>query len=458
MKNYFRGWTTVYGFTLRQSITKTSKFVTALVSILIIGAIILITIIAAKPEDEEYMESEQNYIEQGYDVDFSGRSPIQNVLVMDLSGLQETDFITLDPGFYGEYFNNVRYTSVEEQTRSQVIEAASKNSNTTIAVIITYENGEYVMESIIPHNSIIVKEDAEILMNQMVSTFSNNKIIQTNLNQEQLRATYTPVFTSYSEFGENTNMAAMLLKIFAPMLFSFILYFMLLFYGQNVSKSVSTEKTSKIMETLLTSIHPYAMITGKVLAVTTLGILQFVTWILSGVIGLYTGNAIANSMYPSHENSVIMLINFIKDNIGETGLTLPAFILAILVFGVGFLFYCVLAALAGSMVSKPEDVASTQGLYQFPIIISWLISYFAPLGGNNGLTTILRYIPFTTPFSVPAELITGGIGLGEGVVSLLVLVVFSFVIIILSSKIYKGLVLYTGNKVNMKTLGNILKG
>ena len=241
------------------------------------------------------------------------------------------------------------------------------------------------------------------------------------------------------------------------MLFGLMLYFMLLLYGQTISKSVSTEKTSRLIETLLTSVHPYALITGKILAVASMAILQFMIWVLSIFAGLYGGNAIARIFYPDYQNSVIMVINFLKDNIGETAMTLPAVILAIIFFCVGFLFYCVLAGLAGCMVSKPEDVASTQSIFQFPVIISWLVCYIASAAGNNAILSVARYIPFTAPFCVPVDLITGTIGLVQGIISLVLLMIFTLLTIVLSSRIYKGLVLYTGEKVNLQLLRNVLK-
>ncbi|TAH72872.1 MAG: ABC transporter permease [Anaerolineaceae bacterium] len=382
---------------------------------------------------------------------------MNKVVILDNSGLPPTDYKAMNPDLFSGYYNHIEFVTTDEQTRDNLLDFASKDSDRTIAVIITGKDGAFEIEAIIPHNSIVAPMDVDQLLVKMTSSFEANKIMQANLSDKVLTAVFTPANTSYSEFGESASTAAMVIKMVAPMVFSFMMYFMLLFYGQLVSKSVSTEKTSKLMETLLTSIHPYAMITGKVLAVTALAILQFVTWILAAVIGLYGGNAIAHQMYPGYENSVITFINFIKDNIGDTGMTLPAVLLAVLIFGIGFMFYCVLAALAGCMVSKPEDVASTQGLFQFPIIISWLISYFAPLMGNYRLLSVTRYIPFTAPFCVPSDLITGAIGLGEGLLSLLVLTVFSLLIIILSSKIYKGLVLYTGQKADMKLLINVLK-
>jgi ABC-type Na+ efflux pump permease subunit len=232
---------------------------------------------------------------------------------------------------------------------------------------------------------------------------------------------------------------------------------MLLLYGQNISKSVSTEKTSKLMEMLLTSVHPYALITGKVLAITSMALGQFVLWIIAAFAGLYGGNAVAHGIYPDYQNSAITIINFLKNNIGETALSLSAIVLAIIFFCMSFLFYSVIAAVAGCMVSKPEDVASTQAVFQFPVIISWLVSYFTPLAGKVGMQKVLRYIPFTSPFSVPVDMITGNIGLIEGIISLILLLVFSLFLIMLAGRIYKGLVLYNGQKLSFKVIRNIIK-
>lgn len=453
MKNYFRGWTIVFGFTFRQSISKAFKLVSTLVAILIIGAIILINIIAAKPEQKVYEETD-NIIEHEH---LTGISTIDKVVILDESGLPATDYKESHLYPNGEYFKNIEYITIEGLDILELLDYTSQLSNRSMAVFISVINGVFNLEGLIPHNSLITEQEARLLTNHMMNLFTNTKMEQIDLNDEQLAVISTPVITSYSKLGESTNELASLIKMIATMIFSFMMYIMLLLYGQTVSKSVSTEKTSKLMETLLTSLHPYAMITGKVLAVTSMAILQFLIWIGAGFIGLYGGNSIAHKIYPGYENSIITFINFIKDNIGQTGMTLPAFILGVLIFGIGFLFYCNLASLAGCMVSKPEDVASTQGLFQIPIIISWIICYFAPLTGKTKILSLARYIPFTSPFCLPADLITGTIGLGEGILSLLVLTVSSFLIIILSSKIYKGLVLYNGQKANMKVLINILR-
>ncbi len=442
MKHNFKGWNNVFNFTFRQA-TKGMGFkvVTTLMSLVIIGAFILINILIAKPDKEDIIVT----------------SPIISVFVLDNSGLAPTDYKAFNPTLSEEAFAHITFHTVTDQTKETVIQTAANDSPLSIAVIITATSEGFELEAVLPSSSNISKDQASDVLSQMQTAFEASKLMQSGLTEEQLNSVLKPVVTMYSDIGENTNEIVHAIKLIAPMLFGLILYMMLILYSQTISKSVSTEKTSKLMETLLTSVHPYALITGKVLAITSMAILQFVTWIIAGVIGLYSGDAIAHIFYPKYENSVITIINFLKDNIGETAMSLPAVLLAILVFCIGFLFYCVIAGLAGSMVGKPEDVASTQGIFTLPIVISWLVCYLAPIAENEVLMSVSRFIPFTIPFCIPVELITGTVGLLQGAVSLIILSLFSLFVIILSARIYKGIILYNGQTISLKMIGNVLK-
>lgn len=440
MNNKFKGWRTVFGFTFRQA-TKGAgyKAVTGLVAIAIILIFILINILVAKPDND------------------IKPSNIKSVFVLDNSGLEAINLKELNPQLSEARYKDIDFIYVKGKTREETINLAAEYGSHSIAVIISARNAGYDIETVVPNNSELSDDDASELLPLIQTAFESGKLMQSGLSAEQLSILLKPVIPSYEEIGESKNFVVDIIKMIAPMLFGLIMYMMLLLYGQSISKSISTEKTSKLMETLLTSIHPYGLITGKVLAMTSMAVLQFLIWIVATVIGLYGGNAVASAIYPEYENTVITIINFLKDNIGESAMTLPAVILAIIIFCVGFLFYCVLAGLAGSMVSKPEEAANTQGLFVFPIVISWLFCYITPLTGNEGILRTLRLIPFTIPFSVPVDLITGVIGIGQGLLSLAILLAFSLLVIILSARLYKGLVLYTGQKLSLKILGNIIR-
>lgn len=438
----FRGWKSVYSFTFRQA-TKGAGFkvVTALIAILIIAGFILMNILVAKPEKEDEINP----------------SKITSVYVQDQSGIASADYESLMKQFSPIIFGNTRFILMETGELTEAIKSATNDSVNSIVVSITKKEAGYQIEAIIPEGSMIEESETTVLLETMKQCFETNKLVQAGLSVTQLTTALKPMNTMITEVGEDNNPATFIIKMIAPMIFGLVLYFMLILHGQTISKEVSTEKTSKLMETLLTSVHPYAMITGKVLAISSIAILQFLTWVISIFVGLYGGTAVAHAIYPEYENTAITIINFLKDNIGESAFSLPAVILAVLVFCVGFLFYCVLAGLAGCMVTRPEDAASTQGVFVFPIVISWLVCYFASAAGNEGVLRIARFIPFTTPFSVPVDLITGTIGIGQGIVAFLLLLIFSLLVIMLAARIYRGLVLYNGQKLSLKTMFQVLK-
>ena len=162
-------------------------------------------------------------------------------------------------------------------------------------------------------------------------------------------------------------------------------------------------------------------------------------------------------MYPGTESGLSVAIEFMRTNIGESAFSPVAVVVAIITFCCGVLFYCVLSGMAGSMVNRPEEAANTQSIFTLPIVISWVVCYFGTLMEKESLLVVARNIPFTIPFCVPVDLLTGAIGIGQGIVSMGILLVFSLLVIMLSGRIYKGLVLYTGEKITLKSLAGILK-
>ena len=217
------------------------------------------------------------------------------------------------------------------------------------------------------------------------------------------------------------------------------------------------EKTSKLVETLLTSLHPYALLTGKVFAVVVVALQQFFIWVVALLVGLFAGGKVAEMVYPGSETGLSVIIDFLRSNIGESAFSPTAVVLAVVTFCGGFLFYCVLSGMAGSMVSRPEDAASAQSIFTLPVVISWAVCYFGTILENESLMVAVRNIPFTIPFCVPVELLTGAIGIGQGLISALILIAFSVLVIMLSGRIYKGLILYNGQKITLKNIAGILR-
>lgn len=449
------GWKKVYSFTFSQAIKRGGfKVVTSLVAFLIIAVCIIGNIVAARNADKE--SHEENIT---IDMEGSGElnSVIDSVYILDESGLEATDYSNFLQLTNQVLYSKTAFEHFNDIEVADLVKIASTNSQSTLVVHIKVTDNGYEMEGILPVNTIIREAQAKELVYSMQAGFENNKLMLTGLSQEQLDVALTTTITNYHKVGEETNFVIVLIKNFAPAFFGLIIYLMVILYGQTISQEVSTEKTTKLMETLLTNIHPYALIAGKVLAIASMAIMQMLIWIVSIVVGFISGDAIAHMMYPNYQNTIMTIIDFLRENIGESALTLPSVILAFVIVCLGFLFYSVLAGLAGSLVSKPEDVASAQAVFQFPVIIGFFMGYFGLLLEKASLISVSRFIPISAPFIVPAEVLTGSISLGFGILSAVILFVFSVIVIYLSARIYKGMVLYTGQKISLKKIIGVLR-
>jgi len=279
--------------------------------------------------------------------------------------------------------------------------------------------------------------DAAYEVAESVSNALKTYIIkQTGISEEYIYAINREYMMQVTEAGEETNLAAFLIKMFAPMLVCLVLYMMVLLNGQSITKAIVAEKTSKLMETLLTSTSPYAVIAGKVTAIATIAIGQMILWVAGAVGGYMTGDIIAEKITPGYANPINEVLEVIREG-AATAFTPQAVIIAVVFAIVGFFMYCILAAFAASFVSKAEDLSNVSAIFQLPVVGAFLIVYFAPLIGNDILIFVARYVPLFSPFGIPADVIVGNVSVAESLISLIFVIIAMVVLVIATGKIYK---------------------
>ena len=446
--NKFKGWKNVFSFNYKQSAgSKSYIAVTVLVAIAIIAAAILISVLAAKPEKEEDNVQEIAFCK------------VETVYVLDLAGMGELNFKEWVPALSENYYRFLSIVPVSDMTVEELqIKAARDEDGLAVGVVIEKTGNSIEVTAVVPSTSENLSlMDGQEVADLVAVAVEKARFAQSGLSELQYSQINKQVVISVTDAGEETNVVVYLIQYLAPAVFGLVLYFLLLLYGQKINQSVSVEKTSKLVETLLTSLHPYALLTGKVFAIVATAMQQFLIWVAALFIGIVGGGKIAESLYPDANSGLSVAIGFMRDNIGESAFSPAAVALALITFCFGFLFYCVLSGMAGSMVTRPEEAANTQSIFTLPIVFSWLICYFGTLMEKESLLVVARNIPFTIPFCVPVDLLTGAIGIGQGLVSTAILLIFSVLIIMLSGRIYKGLVLYTGEKVTFKSVAGILR-
>jgi len=445
--NKFKGWKSVFSFNYKQSAgSKSYIVVTTLVAVIIIAAAILISVLAAKPDKDD-------------DVKETAYCEVETAYVLDLAGMGEIPYEEWIPALSEEYYQYLTIVPVSGMTVEELqIMAAQDENGLAVGVVIEKAENSIEVTAVVPSTSENISlMDGQEVADLIAIAVEQARFVQSGLSELQFSQINKQVVISVADAGEETNVVVYLVQYLAPAIFGLVLYFLLLLYGQQINQSVSVEKTSKLVETLLTSLHPYALLTGKVFAIVATAMQQFFIWVAALIIGIFAGGMISESVYPGTESGLSVAIEFMRANIGESAFSPVAVVLALVTFCCGFLFYCVLSGMAGSMVNRPEEAANTQSIFTLPIVISWLVCYFGTLMEKESLLVVARNIPFTIPFCVPVDLLTGAIGIGQGLLSTAILLVFSVLIIMLSGRIYKGLVLYTGEKVTLKNVIGILK-
>ena len=221
-----------------------------------------------------------------------------------------------------------------------------------------------------------------------------------------------------------------------------ILTFMaILTYGNWVAQSVAEEKSGRVMELLITAATPRQLLTGKVLGSGAAGLTQYLAIVAAAIIGFVANAPISESLGVSGQSPISL-----PDLNAWMLLAFGAFFL------LGFVLYSTLYAAAGSMVSRIEDVQQAVG----PLIFLSMAGYFASFTGLNdpdaGWVGVLSFVPFFSPYLMPARMLLTSVGIGEILVALAILAVTLIAAMLLASRIYSAGVLMYGQRVGLRTL------
>ena len=221
-----------------------------------------------------------------------------------------------------------------------------------------------------------------------------------------------------------------------------ILTFMaILTYGNWVAQSVAEEKSGRVMELLITAATPRQLLTGKVLGTGAAGLTQYVAIVAAAIIGFVANGPVSTALGLAGQ-APIALPDLDPTMIASFG----AFFL------LGFILYSTLYAAAGSMVSRIEDVQQAVG----PLIFLSMAGYFAAFTGLNdpdaGWVRGLSLVPFFSPYLMPARMLLTGVGIGEVVLAIALLLVTLAAAIWLASRIYSAGVLLYGQRAGLRTI------
>ncbi|MNC20744.1 ABC-2 family transporter protein [compost metagenome] len=264
-----------------------------------------------------------------------------------------------------------------------------------------------------------------------------------------MSAIFTPVSIETQQIGGGSGTDGGGQDESAPAINYVIVYVLLMLFflsimltGNMIAAEVTAEKSSRIMEILITSASPLNQMFGKVLGVFLVGLLQ---------IAIIAASIAANLLLP-HNSSI--LTDFDLD---LSQLNVGILVYGLILYILGFFLYALMYAAVGSIVSRTEEL----GQASMPVMMLGFVNYYIPTFSVSAPDTLLvkiaSYVPFTSPLSMLLRIGVGDVAVWEIAVSLVILLVTIFLLGWLAAKIYRTGVLMYGKRPSIKEIRKAMK-
>ncbi len=349
---------------------------------------------------------------------------VTKVLVVDSKDVFEGKLQSLN-----EMNLDYHFTISNEPISFEDIKSKVESEEINEAIVINKDKGKMNIEYIV-ENLAMIEGVPENLVNALTGLYSNIQISKLGLTEEQLKS-ITPNFDFQMKQTEEQEVHG---NQFVIMLISLVLFYAIYFCAYQVSTSITTEKTSKIIETLVTSTKPRTIVLGKTIGIGVVGLIQIVAIIATALI--------SKNLF-LEEGMLDGLIDF-------SSFTPFLAIVTLIYFLLGYAVYALLYALTGSTVSKPEDVQSANGPVAIIAVIGFYLAYFTMMNPTSELNKIAAILPISSPFCMPFRVMMGVATNIEIAISVALLLVTILVIAKISIKIYSQAILNYGNKISFK--------
>ncbi|MEK3751193.1 ABC transporter permease [Paenibacillus sp. FSL E2-8871] len=340
----------------------------------------------------------------------------------------------------------VQYTSADDAELKKALDEGTVEGYVTFAEPtgeglppVTYysENGE-------------LKGDVQIYLQNALQQANTQFVVGDKLTQEQIAAMSTPVQIATQQLNpDGTAGDKDASQESAPAINYVIVYAMLMLFfmsimmtGNMIAAEITSEKSSRIMEILITSASPLAQMFGKVIGVFLVGLLQ---------IGVIIAAVVVNLKLP-HNATILKDLDL---DLGQLNINLLLY--GIVLYVLGYFLYALMYAAVGSIVSRTEDL----GQAVMPIMMLGFVAFYVPLFSISNADTLLvkvaSYVPFTSPLTMLLRIGVGEVAIWQVIVSLAILLVTTFIFGWLAAKIYRTGVLMYGKRPSIKEIRKAMK-
>ncbi|WP_342438198.1 ABC transporter permease [Paenibacillus sp. FSL L8-0436] len=420
---------TIIGFTFKNKVRTKAFLITTLILVVLLSIGMNIPYMVKQFQGDD--GSAKNQVQIGVVAEDGNRvaellqaySPPEGVTPVTISPYATADDAALKKG-------------LDEENIEGYITLGAQSGEGIPAVTYYSKNGE-------------IDSDVQSYLQNALQQANTQLIVGDKLTAEQVAAMYTPVSIGTQQIsseGAGNEGAA---KESPPIINYVIVYALLMLFfmsimmtGNMISAEITSEKSSRIMEILITSAAPLTQMFGKVIGIFLVGILQ---------IAVISASVAANLMLP-HNASI--LTDFDLD-LGQLDISILLY--GLVLYILGYFLYALMYAAVGSIVSRTEDL----GQAIMPILMLGFVNLYLPMFSisvpDTMLVKVASFVPFTSPLSMLLRIGVGEVATWEILVSILILLATTLLFGWLAAKIYRTGVLMYGKRPSIKEIRKAMK-
>ena len=310
--------------------------------------------------------------------------------------------------------------------------------------------------------------DLENVISSKLQTIKRKDL---GIDLEKLKASNVDVDVQLSNFsGERTSKLINGLKMGFGIGAGYLLMMFVIIYGNMVMRSVIEEKTSRIIEVIISSVKPFYLMLGKVIGTASAGLLQFFIWSIVLSIMMLIASVFFGVEMPSNASAMQVpseQMEMMKSSMeGEVQILISEiwklplftmFIMFLFYFLGGYLLYSSIFAAIGAAVDNETDTQQFMLPVILPLMLGVYVGFSSVIGDPHGtIATVFSMIPFTSPI-VMLMRIPFGVPWWQLAISMILLIVTFVGVIWLAAKIYRVGILMYGKKPSYKELYKWLK-
>ena len=457
-----RGTGSVFRFTLIQTV-KSKAYIVSAVIMLVLALLVspVLQLINGGSGEKKKVKSSNietvyicnglSFLAKGTDItDLTGMDAFSNVKFEDLgSNLPEnTESMSIEE--ISEAINKADREKYEKISK----ELEDKGSDCKDAILHAYTDDErgIVVEIVRVAGSEVKDDECRELLERICENLDDYKIKISGLSEEELDLLAYNYTVEMNYLGEDGTISAAVDTGIGSTQFGvayaimFIVAMLCIMSATQVATAVVTDKSSRVVELLLTSVRPMALLCGKILAmlVATLG--QYVV--------LFAALALSNKLTAVAFGTKTSYLSSIIPKGVLSNLTIGNALIIIALVALGLVFYAVLAGLCGAMVSKMEELQDTLKYFTFTAMIGMYMAIFAIISmqksSTSGFVRFCEVFPLTSPMTTPGARIIGVVPVSYALIAIALLIVLDFLTLRFAAGVYEGLITNMGTKLKAK--------